>query len=492
MPKINAGSNATVALTAGQVISVSSGGGLLRFEYPAGTVLFEGDGVDQTFGPFPSSGNCVITSLMGGIDYVVSTPPGSVAPYAPSNADIRGRFSSIGTRIFGGRMERDIDNTSAFTWEVVTALSQEFDAVRVIFANSRNAAGTTASPVAVAYVAAVADSVEASTDAATWVNVTAAGSSSITLTAASAQYRRAFVVSDWIALSSIPRTDGGTLPLIAIRTWVNGGNPLTLLGSGGGTDSFANWATKPDGRIWRIRRRAGDFASTNRTTFTSGATAVNETPIIGVQYAARGKVVTVMTCGDSIYEGRGTYLGEGFVAPAAWGLSSTSELAYDYCNLSWTSRPFSTFEDSLNDAIAAGIVPDVLVFPTGSPNDIASTISAANISAFRLRMSRMLATCRTNNIQPILGSFMPSNTAVKAYGATDSLREAFAQEIEARTSRAIAAIPTASLMRGTQDGSGQYQMVPTYTTDGIHPNDTGNTALTVAAKAAILRATRWQ
>lgn len=82
MSKINAGSNATVALTAGQVISVSSGGGLLRFEYPAGTVLFEGDGADQTFGPFSSSGSCVVTSLIGAIDYVVSTPPGQQSiPY---------------------------------------------------------------------------------------------------------------------------------------------------------------------------------------------------------------------------------------------------------------------------------------------------------------------------------------------------------------------------------------------------------------------------
>lgn len=90
MPKIAAGSNATVSVPAGSVVSVSSGGGLLRFEFPSGTVLFEGDGVDQTFGPFSSSGNALITSLMGGIDYAVTTPPAAVAPFTPSNAAITG------------------------------------------------------------------------------------------------------------------------------------------------------------------------------------------------------------------------------------------------------------------------------------------------------------------------------------------------------------------------------------------------------------------
>lgn len=88
MPKINAGSSATVSIPAGSVISVSAGGGLLRFEYPTGTVLFEGDGADQTFGPYPTTANSTITSLMGGIDYVVSTPPAAVATATVAQASV--------------------------------------------------------------------------------------------------------------------------------------------------------------------------------------------------------------------------------------------------------------------------------------------------------------------------------------------------------------------------------------------------------------------
>lgn len=75
MAKIASGSNAVVSIPAGNTISVSSGGGQLRFEFPTGTVRYEGDGVDQTFGPYSATGDATITSLFGGIDYVVSTPP---------------------------------------------------------------------------------------------------------------------------------------------------------------------------------------------------------------------------------------------------------------------------------------------------------------------------------------------------------------------------------------------------------------------------------
>lgn len=123
MPKIAAGSNATVSVPAGSVVSVSSGGGLLRFEFPSGTVLFEGDGVDQTFGPFSSSGNALITSLMGGIDYAVTTPPAAVAPFTPSNVDIRGGSIAAGLT--------DKANTFVLFGDSITANNMMADSAQV-------------------------------------------------------------------------------------------------------------------------------------------------------------------------------------------------------------------------------------------------------------------------------------------------------------------------------------------------------------------------
>lgn len=394
--------------------------------------------------------------------------------------------SAIATRMFAGRMEYDFNNTSANTWEVLIALEQNFDSVRIIFGQSRNAGATTASPTMLATVAAVADTANATTDAATWTSVTVSAAGTWALTAGSAQHRRAFIVSDWISVSSVARTDGGLKPLLAVRAWVNGGNPLTLNGNSSGTDNFTNWATKPDGRIWKARKAAGNFASASQSGFTAAASTANEWPILGVQYVARGKVVTVMTFGDSIFEGRGTYLGEGFVMPAAYSMSDAENTAYEYCNLAWAGASTATALNAMTDVFAAGIIPDVAVFPMGSPNDISTTIAASDIATMRRRVANKQALCRTNNVLPVLCSWMPSNTAVKNYGSTDSLRVAYATDVEARTAKGLLVAATSTALSGTTSG-GQVQINTAMTTDGIHPNDAGNAVLAVIVKAQLGR-----
>lgn len=93
MPKITSGNSATVSIPAGSVISLASSGGLLRYEYPTGTVLYEGEGVNQFFGPYGSTANATITSLFGGIDYAITALPllGIV-----ENASLTGDVTSVG------------------------------------------------------------------------------------------------------------------------------------------------------------------------------------------------------------------------------------------------------------------------------------------------------------------------------------------------------------------------------------------------------------
>jgi lysophospholipase L1-like esterase len=408
----------------------------------------------------------------------VGNVSGLVDPVTGQTVVSANTINSIATRIFAGRMEFDFNNTAANTWEVLMALEQDFDAVRVIFAQGRNAGATTAAPLMLANVAVVADTTNAASDAATWTGVAQGGNSTWTLTAGSAQQRRAFVVSDWVAVASIPRTDGGTKPLLAVRGWVNGGNPLTLIGNSSGTDSFANWATKPDGRIWKMRKAAGNYASTSQASFGAAATTANESPIVGVQYLARGRVVTVMAFGDSIFEGRGTYLGESFAAQAAWSKSNASNVAYEYCNLAWSGAPSTVFVNAMTDAFAAGLIPDVAIFPVGSPNDVSTTITSALVSSIQSKLATMTALCRTNRVVPLLCSWMPTNTAVKNYGATDSLRVALSQSVEARAAKGLPVAATSTAISGLTSG-GQVQMTVGLTGDGIHPNDAGNALLAV-------------
>lgn len=90
MPKITSGNSVTVSIPAGSVISLAGNGGLLRYEYPSGTVIYEGVGANQFFGPYGSTANATITSLFGSVDYAVTVPPLPVVPFSPAGVAITG------------------------------------------------------------------------------------------------------------------------------------------------------------------------------------------------------------------------------------------------------------------------------------------------------------------------------------------------------------------------------------------------------------------
>lgn len=395
------------------------------------------------------------------------------------------RRGNVGTRIFGGRMGDFALNASGNTFEVLMALAQDFDAVRIITSNSNNGTNTSA-PLILANVATVGDTSAATTDAADWsAQVTWGGAGTQALTVASGTSRRTYQVSDWILKSSLPRTDGGTLPLLAVRGFVaTNANPITIMGNG--TDNFSNWSAHPSGRIWKMRVANGNFASASQSTFNANSSVVQQSPIIGVQYSARGRVVTVMAAGDSITEGRGTYIGEGFIFPACAELSSKAGVAVEYCNIGWSGVNTSFVARQVLDVTNAGIFPDLMFLPAGSPNDIGGTITAALIASQRANIGWAQALCRQNQIIPVIWPWLPSNTAVKNYGATDSLRVAYNQEVYTLAGRGVDVSMVDTPIIGELSG-GQVQMAAGTTGDNIHPNDAGNALMKPFAKTAIAR-----
>lgn len=396
------------------------------------------------------------------------------------------KIGNVGTRIFGGRMGDFTLNGSGNTFEVTMALAQDFDAVRIITANSYNGTNTS-SPSMVANIAVVGDASDATLDAASWsTGVTWSAAGTVALQANTTALRRTYQVSDWINKASIPRTDGGFLPLLSVRCWVaTNANPITILGNG--SDSFSNWATHPSGRIWKMRKGNNNFASTNQATFTASATVSQQSPIIGVQYAARGAVITVMAAGDSITEGRGTYLGEGFIFPAVAALSNKEGVAIEYANIAWAGVPTSAIRDQILNILYAGIIPDMLFVPSGSPNDISTTISATDIANIRSNISRALVAMRENQVVPIVWPWLPSNPNIKAYGATDSLRVSYNNEIYKYPVRGINVALVDTLINGVVDGSNQVNMAIGTTTDDIHPNNTGNGLMSESVKEIIAK-----
>ncbi|HEY6527282.1 MAG TPA: SGNH/GDSL hydrolase family protein [Cellvibrionaceae bacterium] len=415
-------------------------------------------------------------------------PDGEVAPFPFEKYRLL-KPGNLATHIFGGRMECSFTlNAAGNTFEVLMGLAQDFDAVRVITAQGQGSV----TPNISGSVAVVGDTTNAAADAASWSsNLAWGGSSTTPLTngIAATYGRRGIQVSDWIFKSSIPRTDGGPLPLLAVRINVaTNASPVMLMGKAGQADDFSNWATHPSGRIWKMRVANGNFATTSQASFAASASTVNACPIIGVQYSARGKVITVMSIGDSNGEGRGTYLGEGFIFPACVANSNKNGIAVEYCNLGWSGSIHGAARESLIDAVAAGIIPDIVFSSNGSPNDISgASIPALNIQAFRSITQRIMSTCRENQICYAGWTWLPSNPSVKDYNASDALRVAHNADFMTYNDKGYIVIDAAAAVSGAIDADGQVNMAVGSTLDNIHLGDAGNATVTDLVSPHIAR-----
>jgi len=386
---------------------------------------------------------------------------------------------TIATRVFGGRMGT-LNNTTASTFQVTTELAQHFDAVRVLFANTDTLISHAMRSVA---VSVMGDKTDLNNAAGTFVTATRNAMSRVYAELSPGTGRIAYTATDWIPISSVARTDGGTKPLLVARAYMNATASLPVYGDG--TDNFTNWSTRTDGRIWAARQQAGVNVSSGFTSTTN----TSQSPIVGFQYLARGKVITVAGVGDSITDGRGTYLNEGFILPAVDALSSMSGTAYEYMDCGWSGQTMATFAERAIDILQSNIKPDVLVLPAASPNDISTTIAASHITAFRGQRSRVIAEARKLGVPVILWTWLPSNTAVKNYGSTDSLRADYNAEVLAQAGRGLLVADASTALSGLTSG-GQVQLATSATTDGIHPNDTGNATLRDLIKPFILQAGR--
>lgn len=372
--------------------------------------------------------------------------------------------NTVATRMLGMRTGT-FDNTTQKTFRTIIEVANAgFARVRPIFAN-----GSTG----VTYTVA-------GCNARALANLTDALPSPITVTLPSAGVvpvapgasRRGYLLGNWTDVNSTPRTDGGSGALICIDAYVNTSASITIVGNGS-SDAFTGWATRVN-RKFIMRHNDGDCVTTP-ASFVSTTNRI-QSPIVGIQYAALGRVVTVMGVGDSIYDGRGTLIGEGFIVPACEEASNSS-VYFENINLGYAGVASATFRTYLADAVAAGIVPDVVVFPSGSPNSFNTPITTTDIQSCRAATAQILADASASKIYPIVTTTLPTNPSVKDYNASDSLRVAWNTDTKAFPGLSV--IDLSTVVSGVVDGDGQVNMLAGTTADNIHPNDYGNSLLVV-------------
>lgn len=410
-----------------------------------------------------------------------------------SLANFRGRpWQNAGLRIFDGRTAATfaVDAGLGNTFHAVFRVAQDFDWIEPIFANGNTGGSLT---VASCKVSSVADfgsgaGTTPNNNGGAWTTITLPSSGVIA--AAPGANRRSYMVGARNICNTVTRTDGGTDALVAVRCFVAAGaGTITVLGAGasGASDDFTNWATRTDGNVALFRAQTGDQVTTI-SGFTS-TTNVSYSPIIGVRYGARGRVITVGTFGDSIDSGRGTYKAEGFGNILCSQLSSRATVAFEHANFAWSGTSMSLIRSHVEDAVAAGLIPDVAIYPNISPNDITPPWVAANSSAAAFRAHSIYQTLAANSCFPIEHTCVPSDPAGgsgKNYGTSDPLRVAYNALELTLNAKGMAVSDFATPLSGATDGNGQVlPLSGTFLSDGLHPSDYGNQLLRDAAIRAV-------
>lgn len=355
---------------------------------------------------------------------------------------------------------------------MVTALPHHFEAIRLISVNTQNFIGVNSIVAKASVLSSIATDADINNSNGTWVNVTQSNQLQYCVPIAPGLNRIVYEISDQIPLKSIPRTDGGTLPLLAIRVYIANTNSLPVYGQGFAPDVYGSWTTNPNGQVWFARHQDGD-AITNPTLFTDTINR-DQSPIVGFQFSAVLRMVKVMCVGDSIYDGIGTRRGEGFGMLVCNMLNAEQDqVGFSYSNCGWSGQSTASFTKRAIDIVNSPVKPDILFFPTGSPNDVTSTITSSIIQSQASLVHSVIQECKQNGVKLVLCTWLPSNSNIKNYGATDSLRVQANIDFMNKSGKDFVVVDTSTALTGQLVG-GQYQMLAGTTTDDIHPNDNGN------------------
>jgi len=380
-------------------------------------------------------------------------------------------IGNVGTRILEGRMGT-FDNSTVKTFRAIFEVAPGFDAVRPIFANGSTSVTYTVAGCNVRPLANLTTGFPSlSSITATAVTMPSSG---IVPVAAIANTRN-YLLGAWTDLSSVARDDGGSGALVCIDAYISTATTISAMGNGS-TDTISTWASRAN-RKAVFRYNNGDCVTTP-ASFTDATNRI-QSPIVGVQYAARGRVITVMGVGDSITDGRGTIIGEGWGVPACEAVSATTGPYFEWASCGWSGQYSDNYRNYLPDAISAGIVPDVVIFPSASPNDFSISLSTSEMKAARKGVAHLLRVARDNKIVPIIWTMLPVNPAVKDFGANDANRVAYNTEVKAWSG--ISVLDFSAALSGVTDGDGQVNILAGMTSDNIHPNDAGNAILAAIA-----------
>lgn len=219
-------------------------------------------------------------------------------------------------------------------------------------------------------------------------------------------------MSDWLALPSIARTDGGTGRILMLRDYVPAAGNTTGNRADIGSTSLSLAVCKVDAFF-----KSGDFVTT-----PAGFTAATEwtmAPAVWFEFLTASGAIVVLDSGDSTRQGS-----DGGPMPNVGGAGRlAAETLYGqvaFANGGWASQTSTAYYANALVKIAA-IKPTIAFYCPWSPNDT-DKYTAAGITRMQQLALQWIDACRVAGARAVLLTPNPMN-------GLDSTQEGFRRQI---------------------------------------------------------------
>lgn len=278
------------------------------------------------------------------------------------------------------------------------------------------------------------------------------------------------VFSDWMPVSSLPRTDGGSLPLLMTRSYM--ATAFTAVVATPTAKLLTEWPTINSGRTIQCYYKSGNFVS-NPAGFTTPNGPNQYLSIIGVRFYSRAKGIILLVGGDSLTQGlNSTSNHNGFGLQTAKLMSSAAR-PVSLVNVGYASQTSAAFYQNLMKAID-GFKPTVVTIPVLSPND---TQDQTNADTAWASAQSVYAYAVSKGALPVLWTAF-GDTALS--GGTEAIRVAQNQRVRNSGLRYVDFDAVIS------DGASPARIKSAYNSgDGRHLNDAGYGAEAAALKTLL-------
>jgi len=451
---------------------------------PADQVLFDAVGNAVGIQPAASSSPPVLgfnPTTHAAVSSLVSTDWNSDTP---GGALRRVLSNVIGHKIPG--INISVGAAAGRTYCMKIALPAEFDAIQLVHYHHETAGTTVYSAAIAATETAAADTstnryqpilggsaqtaLNSTTDAVGWRSVTWSGAADITPAAASGEEAPVVTVSDWIDCASVPRADGGTLPLLLVRlAALSGTSSFFTAGAGSEVPTDANQGLIVNG---------GAFSDTGVMVTAPGSNTPTggfsySMPALGIRLRSRKLGLTIMGIGDSITQFSAITTDK----VSSWGFRAAAALTALGLPCGWVNAGVSSFPPATYWATGKETLPlwepSIAVFAGWSPNDgNFSTEGDARYKAMKMasRVADFIDTATAAGALPMVATGLPCSSGRITTAAIDAVRLAHNERLLQLEGRGIGVLDWSGILN---DGATPQRLPVALKFDDTHPNDAG-------------------